>query len=182
MSAEQQPVAGSWNADHVPLRDSEAVASQAAIAGHPIHPMLIAFPIAFLVFALVSDVLYATTTDGFFARMGVWMTTAGLMTGALAGAVGLIDFLTLRRPRELRAGWIHLIGNVVVLALAAVSMFGRFRGGEDFIVPWGLALSAVISLLLAVTGWYGGEMSYRYLIGVDPRHDGDERPTRRRLE
>jgi uncharacterized membrane protein len=141
--------------------------------------MLIAFPIAFLVFALAADVLFAATDDGFFARSGVWMTTSGLVTGALAAAVGLIDFLSLRRPRELAAGRIHAIGNGVVLALAAVSMVGRLRGGEDFVVPWGLALSAIISLLLAVTGWYGGELSYRYLVGVDPKHDGTARPTRR---
>jgi uncharacterized membrane protein len=182
MSADNDQVAGSWNAEHVPLRGGEAVASQAAIAGHPMHPMLITFPIAFLIFALVADVLYAFTSDAFFARMALWMVATGLATGALAAAVGLIDFVSLSRPREVRAGWVHAIGNGVVLVLAAISLYGRFLGDEDFIVPWGLALSAIIGLLLSVTGWYGGELSYRYLIGVDPRRDDDERPVRSELE
>jgi uncharacterized membrane protein len=182
MSADNDQVAGSWDVDHVPLRDGEAVASQAAIGGHPMHPMLIPFPIALLIFTLLADVLFAVTADEFYARMGRWTLATGLATGALAAAIGLIDFVSLKRPRQLSAGWIHAIGNGVVLALGAISLYGRFLAGEDFIVPWGLALSAIVGLLLALTGWYGGELSYRHLIGVDPRHDEDQRPTRTRVE
>jgi uncharacterized membrane protein len=169
MSAEKQRSVGHMTAGHTPLRAEEAVASRAAIAGHPIHPMLIAFPIAFLLFALVTDMAYTLTDDAFYARMALWMVTAGLITGAVAAIAGLIDFLGLERPRQLRAGQIHAIGNGVVLVLALVSLLGRIGDAEDFIVPWGLALSLLTGTLLAVTGWYGGEMSYRYLIGVDPK-------------
>jgi uncharacterized membrane protein len=169
MSAEKRRSGGHRAADHVPMRAEEAVASRAAIAGHPIHPMLIAFPIAFLVFALVADVAYTVIDDAFYARMALWMVTAGLITGAVAAVAGLTDFLALERPRQLRAGQIHAIGNGVVLVLAGVSLLGRIGDAEGFIVPWGLALSLLIGMLLAVTGWYGGELSYRYLIGVDPK-------------
>jgi uncharacterized membrane protein len=181
MNAEEEQTAEHWQADHVPLRRRETVASLAAIAGHPIHPMLIPFPIALLVFALVADVGYAVAGDEFFARMALWMVASGLVTGVLAMLVGLLDFVALERPRQLRAGWIHAIGNGVVVGLAAVNLVGRILSGEDFVVPWGLALSSVIGALLAVTGWFGGELSYRHLIGVDPRTSDDDRPARREL-
>jgi uncharacterized membrane protein len=181
MNTEEQQSAEHWEADHVPLRRREAVASVAAIAGHPIHPMLIPFPIALLVFALVADVAYATTADAFFARMALWMVASGLVTGVLAMLAGLLDFVALERPRQLRAGWVHGIGNGVVVGLTAVNLVGRIVSGEEFVVPWGLTLSAVIGMLLAVTGWFGGELSYRYLIGVDPRKGDDNRSARREL-
>ena len=73
--------------------------------------MLVPFPIALLVFALVADVAYAVTGDEFYARMALWMVTSGLVTGVLAMLAGLVDFVALERPRQLRAGWIHAIGN-----------------------------------------------------------------------
>ena len=152
-------------------RVTEPVPSKAALAGHPIHPMLIAMPIGLLVFALVADVAYAVTDDGFFARMALWTVAAGLITGAAAAIAGAVDFLFLERPRRLQAGWIHAIGNGVVLVLVAISLIGRLTGGEDFVLPWGLTLSAIVGALLAVTGWYGGELSYRHLVGVDPKQE-----------
>jgi uncharacterized membrane protein len=181
MNTHEEQTAEHWQADHVPLRQREAVASLAAIAGHPIHPMLIPFPIAFLVFAFVADVAYAMTSDEFFARMALWMVTSGLVTGVLAAIAGLVDFVGLERPRQLRTSWIHAIGNGVVLGLTVANLVGRIVDGEEFVVPWGLAVSAVIGLLLAVTGWFGGELSYRHLIGVDPTTSNDDRPARREL-
>jgi uncharacterized membrane protein len=61
-------------------------------------------------------------------------------------------------------------------------MVSEYERAEEFSVPWGVALSALVGLGLAVTGWTGGELSYRHLIGVDPRTSGDERPARTRLE
>lgn len=39
--------------------------STAAVSGHPIHPMLIPFPIAFLIGALATDLAFVGTGDGF---------------------------------------------------------------------------------------------------------------------
>ncbi len=142
------------------------VPSPPAVGGHPIHPILIAFPIAFLVGALVADLAYWGTLDPFWARASLWLVGAGLVTGVLAAAAGLIDFFTIERARKHMDGWIHFIGNASVLVLAFISLLLRVNDMDGAVLPWGLLLSAVIAVILVVTGWYGGELSYRYKIGV----------------
>jgi uncharacterized membrane protein len=158
----------------------DAAPSAFSIAGHPVHPMLIPFPIAFLVGALLTDVGFLATGDAFFARMSSWLLVAGLATGALAGIPGAVDFFTTARARRSRAGKIHAIGNVVVLAFALGNVAVRLLTDmEAAVVPWGLGLSALTAVLLGVTGWYGGELSYRQMVGVDPRPEltADRRTT-----
>lgn len=146
--------------------DARGVPSTAAIAGHPIHPMLIPFPIAFLVGALVTDVAYLWVEDVFWARVSFWLIAAGLVTGALAAVFGLTDFTTIDRARDHTAGWIHFLGNLVALILALVNFLIRLDDPVAGILPSGLILSVLIASILVVTGWYGGELSYRYKIGV----------------
>lgn len=148
----------------------EGVESTAAIAGHPIHPMLIPFPISFLVGALVTDLVYWSTGSSFWAQASFWLIGAGLATGLLAAIFGLTDFLTIKRVREHTAGWIHFLGNAAVLVIALVNLWLRWENPAAAILPWGVVLSAVIGLILIVTGWYGGELSYRHKVGIiDPR-------------
>lgn len=150
----------------------KGVPSTAALAEHPIHPILIPFPIAFLVGALAADLAYWGTLDPFWARAALWLVGAGLVTGAVAAAAGLVDFFSIERARTHQDGWIHFIGNAAVIVLAFVSLLLRVDDMEGAILPWGLVLSAVIAVLLVVTGWYGGELSYRYKIGViEDGHD-----------
>jgi uncharacterized membrane protein len=79
--------------------------------GHPIHPMLIPFPITFLTAALATDVAARTTEDPFWSRTSRWMLGAGIVTGLIAGAVGAIDYFTIRRAREKSVGKLHAYGN-----------------------------------------------------------------------
>lgn len=144
----------------------EPVPSTAAIAGHPLHPMLIPFPIASLVGALLADLAYWGTDDSFWAEAARWLTGFGLVTGVLAAVLGLVDFLTRKRIRDLSIAWIHFLGNAVAMVLALVSLLLRLDDPEDAVVPQGLILSVLIAGILSLTGWLGGEMSYRYKIGV----------------
>ena len=157
-------------ADHTPVR------STAAIAGHPIHPMLVPLPIGLLSAAFASDLAYLWTGDRFWARASRWLTGGGVLTGASAALFGLTDFVTLRRPREHLEGWLHAGGNVVVLALGVASLRLRLADGDRAIVPWGLALSGLSATILTVTGWLGGELSYRYKIGVMGGGEGRRTP------
>jgi uncharacterized membrane protein len=148
--------------------------STAKIAGHPIHPMLIPFPIAFFVGTLAVDVAYSQTGDPFWASAGRWLLGAGLVTAALAAVAGLTDFLGDRRIRQLRAAWQHMIGNVAVVLIEAVNLWQRVELRDDFIVPAGLILSLAATLLLLFNGWKGWEMVYRHHVAVaggsdDPR-------------
>ncbi|MFW6059487.1 MAG: DUF2231 domain-containing protein [Phycisphaeraceae bacterium] len=149
--------------------ESDAAPSTAAVGGHPIHPMLVLFPVAFLIGALATDIAYASVLDPMWASFSFWLIAAGLVMGVLAAIVGAVDFWTIDRARQGTDGWMHFIGNGVVLVLAAVSLGFRWVQPVDFVVPWGLVLSTVITVLLLITGWYGGELSYRHRIGVAPQ-------------
>ena len=142
------------------------VPSLAAIAGHPLHPMVVPLPIGALTFALASDLAYAATGDRFWARASATLLGAGVVTGALAGALGATDFFGREQVRDKGEAWIHAIGNVAALGLSAVNLARRRGSGGRAVVPVGLALSAVTGGMLLVTGWLGGELSYRHRIGV----------------
>lgn len=144
-----------------------AVRSTAAIAGHPLHPMIVPFPIAFLVGALATDIVFLQSTgDPFWARASEWLLGAGLVMGALAAVLGLIDFLTIERVRSLAAAWVHFLGNALVLALSLWNLLQRTNAATLTVTETGVVLSAVVVAILLVTGWLGGEMSYRHRIGV----------------
>ncbi|PRP93685.1 DUF2231 domain-containing protein [Enhygromyxa salina] len=140
--------------------------SKAAIAGHPIHPMLIPFPVALLSIVLVTDIVFAVTESTFWSSVSYYALWAGIVSAALAGVFGLIDFVGVPRARSVRAGWAHLLLNIAIVALATVNLI--LRGGDTIvhILPVGLTLSIVSTGLLLVSGWYGGELAYRHKIGV----------------
>lgn len=148
------------------VEQHQAFTSTASILGHPIHPMIVPLPITFLAAAFVTDLAWWGTGDDFWARVSLWMIGAGVVTGLLAGVVGAIDFATIAHARKGSSGWIHALGNVAALVLAGINWLLRLGDMTDAIVPWGLVLSALVALLLVVTGWYGGELAYRHRIGV----------------
>jgi uncharacterized membrane protein len=152
-----------------PARVQEAIPSKASIAGHPIHPMLIPFPIAFLSAAPVVDVVYWITGGAFWAQTAFYLVIAGVVTGALAALVGMVDFAGVREVRRHRESYWHAAANSGALLLSVVGLVVRAGDTAGAILPWGLVLSAGAALLLVVGGWYGGELAYRFRIGVAPR-------------
>ena len=154
---------------------SKGVSSTAAIKGHPIHPMLVPFPIAFLVGVLASDLMFAGTGDAFWPRASIWLVGAGVVMGALAAIFGLIDFLTIERVRS-PTGWTHFLGNLLAVVLSLVSLLLRRGDHAGAILPGGLILSFIVVGILLVTGWLGGELAYRYKIGVIEGSGEEPRP------
>jgi uncharacterized membrane protein len=149
--------------------DTSNPQSTAKIAGHPIHPMLIPFPIAFFVATLAADIVYSQGGDPFWAQAGRWLLGAGLVMAALAALAGLTDFLSEPRIRALRAAWHHMIGNVLAVVIELVNLWQRLAHGDGFVIPTGLVLSAVVTLLLLYNGWRGWEMVYRHRVGIADR-------------
>lgn len=142
------------------------VPSTVAIAGHPLHPLTVIFPIAFLAAALGSDFGYWLTRDFFWARASLWLIGLGLLGGIIAAITGMSDFLRIERVRKRTAGWTHLILNVMILALTAVNLILRLGNPESPILPWGFLISLIVGTLTSITGWFGAELSYRHKIGV----------------
>src|SRR5690606_10455592 len=135
--------------------------STAAIGGHPIHPMLIVFPIAFLLATLASDLIYINTQEPGWAIASMWLVGTGVVTALVAALAGFADFFGDARIRAIRDAWRHMIGNLIAVALAAVSWGLRAsEGAADAVLPWGLALSVAVACVLAYTGWKGGELAY----------------------
>jgi uncharacterized membrane protein len=156
--------------------------STAAIVGHPIHPMLIPFPITFLTVALATDVAARQTRDPFWSRTSRWMLGAGIVTGLVAGAVGAIDYFTIRRAREKSVGKLHAYGNPLALGLAAANLALRAkRNPADPPSGTELALSAGTAAVLGVTGWAGAELSYRHMVGVAGHGDQHTEEEKRRV-
>jgi uncharacterized membrane protein len=141
--------------------------STANIGGHPIHPMLVPFPIVFLVSTLLCDLAFWRTQGEVWALASMWLLGAGLVTGALAAVAGLTDFAGSPRIRALNDAWLHMIGNVVAVVLSIVSFYMRWRyGAAAAVMPWGLLISAVVFGLLLFNGWKGGELVFRHGVGV----------------
>ena len=138
----------------------------AQIAGHPIHPMLIPFPIAFLVATFVCDLIFWRTGNAAWSTAALYLLGAAILMAGLAAVAGLMDFMGDQRIRDLSAAWHHMIGNMVVVVLALVNWYRRYAGGDAAVLPWGLLLSTVIVLLLLYNGWRGWEMVYRHRVGV----------------
>jgi uncharacterized membrane protein len=140
--------------------------SIASIGGHPIHPMLIPFPIVCFVGAFVTDLVYWRSMSFIWETFSVWLLTAGLIMAAFAAIVGQIDFSANRRVRKFRPAWYHLFGNALAIVLSIINVFVHSRDGYTAVVPTGLVLSGVVVLLLMVTAWMGWEMVYRDRVGV----------------
>jgi uncharacterized membrane protein len=144
--------------------------STASVGGHPLHSMLVAIPIVCFVATLVTDVVYWRTAAMLWADMSAWLLLAGLIVAVFAVAAGLVDFLGDRRIRELRAAWVHVLGNVAVLVLSIFNELIHTRDAYTSVVPTGLILSALVVLILLVTAWNGWTMVYRHGVGVLPAH------------
>ena len=140
--------------------------SAAQIAGHPLHPMLVPIPIACFVGTFLTDLAYWRTANLQWAVMSSWMLTVGLIVALFAVIAGLIDFLGDVRIRNLRALWIHAVGNALALILSLFNVFIHSRDGYTSVVPTGLILSTLVVLILLVTGWNGWAMVYRHRVGV----------------
>lgn len=148
------------------VHETSTVPSNAAFRGHPIHPMLIPLPIGALVLSLVTDLVFVFGGSEFWAEASWWLLWAGIVSGVLAAAVGAVDYLTIHRVRSHRAGNIHLVTNVAVLALVVANLWIRAGDHATAITPAGVIITIVTVGLLGVSGWYGGELSYRHGVGV----------------
>ena len=141
--------------------------SKAKFLGHPIHQMLIVFPLGLLATAVIFDLIYLIRNNPAMTTVAYWMIAAGIIGGLVAAPFGWIDWFAI--PSGTRAksvGLWHGIGNVLVLLLFAGSWLLRRKQPES---PQALAfaLSFGGAGLALMTGWLGGELVDRLGVGVD---------------
>ena len=138
--------------------------STAQIGGHPIHPMLVQFPIVCFILTLVCDVLY-TQGRTELASASTWLLIVGLVMGALAAVAGLTDFLGDKRIQGADAIK-HAAANVTAVVLEVVNLVLRLKN-PDSIGSTGVWISLVVVLILLYSGWMGGRLVYIHGIGVN---------------
>jgi uncharacterized membrane protein len=145
----------------------------ASIRRHPIHPMLIVFPIAFWIGSLVCDTIYHVGSQNIFWKAVAFYSMAAGIIGALLAAVpGFIDYLSLTDPLTKKIATMHLALNLVVVVLFIFNLGLRYNastGTEMFEI----VLSIIAIAVLAASGWLGGRLVYEHRVGVSiPREEG----------
>ena len=145
--------------------------TRAYFFGHPLHPMLVPFPFAFLTGALVFDTLGLIGEDPSFAKTGSYLTIAGLGAGLLAAVPGVIDYFGSVPPNSSakQRATKHALLNSTALVLFAIIWFTRFDG----VVTRSIVITEFAGVvLLGAAGWMGGTLVYRNQMGVDHRYAG----------
>jgi uncharacterized membrane protein len=141
--------------------------SKAKAFGHPVHPMLIVFPLGLFATSLVFDLIRLGGGGEAFSVAAFYMIAAGIIGGLAAAVFGLVDWLAI--PRGTRAktiGAAHGALNVAIVALFVFSWGIRYRDPAEASGA-AIVLSAIAVLLALVAGWLGGELVDRLGVGVD---------------
>ena len=138
--------------------------------GHPVHPILVTVPIGAWVASLVFDIASRLVTDpGFLVQGSTWLIGLGVLGAVAAALVGSLDLFGIPTgTRAFRLGLVHMALNLVVTTAYAVNFGWRQYGdGQPGPVAAGMiALSAASMIALAVSGYLGGELTFRYGVRV----------------
>jgi uncharacterized membrane protein len=153
------------------------MASKASIAGHPVHPMLIPFPLALWVTSFIVDVIFYFYRNTTLLLISKFLLAAGIIGGLVAAVPGIIDWLAIKNQEVKRiANW-HARFNIIALLIFAVSLYLRTHYGAPWI-GWRLTVPFLISLvgviLIGISGWLGGDLVYKHGVSVAPQHDSPE--------
>jgi len=149
------------------------MASKASIGGHPIHPMLIPFPIGLLVFSLIADLVYLWRGNPIWENYIAFYTLLGGIIGAAAAAIpGLIDWASLTDRAAVKVANWHARVNIIGLLIFIADFYLRTTNGARWIVnlpmlPIILSIVGVVGL--GVAGYLGGELVFRHGVAVDER-------------
>lgn len=140
--------------------------SRAAIEGHPIHPMLVSFPIGFFAGSLAFDAAGALTDSPKLKDTGYHLMLAGLVSGAAAAVPGIVDYLTVIPPESdaENTAQTHALSNIGVMALFGANAVLRAKKGPMAV---SLLLSGAACGLMVFAGWLGGTLVYQDQIAVD---------------
>jgi uncharacterized membrane protein len=142
------------------------------LAGHPIHPMLIPFPIALWTFSLVADLIYVWRDNPAWGWVAFYTLAGGILGAVLAAVFGIIDYFSIRDKKVSRVAAWHARINVLALLLFAASFYLRTTGGASLIggsmtIP--LLLSSAGVVCIVISGWLGGELVYKHGVAVKPQ-------------
>lgn len=150
---------------------AESTQSLIAFAGHPIHAMMVHFPIAFAFGLLGADLIYWFNGDPFWARAGTWLVGAAFLSAVGAGLAGLAEILLVPGIRRRVASWAHGVAAVMLIAILGTN-WGLRLADPASVLPEGLALTLLGAVMTGVAGWHGGRLIFDHGIGLmEPEED-----------
>ncbi|HJP75562.1 MAG TPA: DUF2231 domain-containing protein [Pseudonocardiaceae bacterium] len=138
--------------------------------GHPFHPILVTVPIGAWVASLVFDIGSRIVGDpAFLAKGSVWLVAIGVVGALAAAMIGFLDLMAIPTgTRAFRTGLVHMSLNLLVTGAYVGNFFWRQAGydhsGPVAIGP--LVLSVLSLAALALSGYLGGKLAYRYGVRV----------------
>lgn len=140
--------------------------SRAKLLGHPIHTMLVFFPVGLLATAAIFDIVFLVTRTAALSQSAYYLISAGIIGGLVASPFGWDWFAIPAGTRAMSVGLLHGAGNMLVLILFLISWLLRHNAPVD---PRAAAYvcSFAAAGLAIVTGWLSGELVDRLGIGVD---------------
>jgi uncharacterized membrane protein len=140
--------------------------SRVKVLGHALHPMLIAFPLGLLATAVLFDIVFLVSDAPQWTQAAFYMIGVGVVTGLMAAVPGWLDWFAIPgKTRAKRIGLLHGAGNVIVLALFALSWV--LRREQPAAPPTEAIVSSLLGAALALgTAWLGGELVERMGVGV----------------
>jgi uncharacterized membrane protein/nitrite reductase/ring-hydroxylating ferredoxin subunit len=144
--------------------------SKAHIKSHPLHPILVSFPISFFVGAFLFDFLGYIQKNADFWTIGYYLEAAGIIFGLLAAIPGIIDYLTIVPPKssaKVRATQHGLLNIFMVIIFLLIWIFRKNNSSSSSIILVGEFMGVI---LIGITGWLGGSLIYRNQIAVDHRY------------
>ena len=144
--------------------------SKAHFKGHPLHPILVSFPIAFFIGTLIFDVLGLVYARDDFHTTAMYLEIAGIGFALLAAVPGIIDYLFVIPPNSSakKRGATHGLINIIMVIIFSVALVLRQKEEVSFMIIIGLEIAGII--LLSIAGWLGGTLVFRNQIGVDIRY------------
>lgn len=146
--------------------------STAHFKSHPIHPILVSFPIAFFSGSFIFDCAGWLTGNDELWRTGYWLQIAGLVFALLAAVPGIIDYYFTVPPKSTakkRATKHALLNTSMIILFASVWFYRQNATPSPYIIT---GIEFIGLILLSIAGWMGGTLVYRNQIGVDPRYAG----------
>ena len=141
------------------------MSNRAAVAGHPIHPMLVPIPIGLWIFSFVCDLAFVFGIGAsLWFTLGFYSMIGGMIGAVLAAIPGIVDMLSLHgRPKSLALT--HMGLNLTIILIYGVNV--GMRIGQPAVAGLPLALSTIAVVMLGVSGWIGGHLVYVHRVAVD---------------
>jgi uncharacterized membrane protein len=143
----------------------EIMYTPASIKGHPLHPLLVTFPIGLWIFSLASDIIsFGRLASGPWSDIAFYTMAGGIAGALLAALPGLIDLLSISEPRMRRVGITHMTLNLIIVALYCVNWAIRLTRATNPIWPFIMSIIGIV--LLCVSGWLGATLVHKYRVTV----------------